>query len=101
MPAISVRLATAVFCMCVASAGCQAADTPPPQPTYTCTPEAGGEPFTCSQYQYDEMVGRDALYAEAEAVYRKFLAEDVRIMRAGRSDRADPGAAGDHHWGIP
>ena len=65
-------------------AGCQSAPpAPTPTPTFTCTPEAGGDPFPCSQFQHDEMVAKDALYAEAEAVYRRFLAEDVRIMRAG------------------
>ena len=65
-------------------AGCQSAPpAPAPTPTFTCTPEAGGDPFPCSQFQHDEMVAKDALYAEAEAVYRRFLAEDVRIMRAG------------------
>jgi len=29
------------------------------------------------------MVAKDKLYAEAEAVYRKFFAEDSRIFRAG------------------
>ncbi|HSK31998.1 MAG TPA: hypothetical protein VK903_00805, partial [Propionicimonas sp.] len=52
-------------------------------PSYRCTPEAGGAEFDCSQKQYDDMVAKDKLYAEAEAVYRRFLAEDIRIMRAG------------------
>lgn len=64
--------------------GCQApAPTPAPVPTYRCTPEAGGAEFECTQQQYDEMVAKDKLYAEAEAVYRKFHAEDLRIARAG------------------
>lgn len=68
----------------LALAGCQSAPpAPAPTPTFTCTPEAGGDPFPCSQFQHDEMVAKDALYTEAEAVYRRFLAEDVRIMRAG------------------
>lgn len=67
-----------------AAVGCTpAAPTPSPLPSFRCTPEAGGAEFDCSQAQYDEMVAKDALYAEAEAVYRKFLAEDTRIMRAG------------------
>jgi len=68
----------------VVAVGCTpAAPTPSPLPSFRCTPEAGGAEFDCSQAQYDEMVAKDALYAEAEAVYRKFLAEDTRIMRAG------------------
>ena len=71
----------------VVAAGCTpAAPTPSPLPSFRCTPEAGGAEFDCSQAQYDEMVAKDALYAEAEVVYRKFLAEDTRIMRAGGID---------------
>ncbi|HEX5334760.1 MAG TPA: hypothetical protein VFW55_02695, partial [Propionicimonas sp.] len=33
------------------------------------------------------MVAKDKLYAEAEAVYRKFFEEDVRIYRAGGVDQ--------------
>jgi len=69
-----------------AVAGCQppaVVPTPAPTPTFTCTPEAGGDAYECSQAQYDEMLAKNELYAEAEAVYRKFLAEDIRIMRAG------------------
>ena len=54
-----------------------------PTPTFMCTPEAGGEASPCSQAQYDEMKAKDALYAEAEAVYRAYWAEVIRIMRAG------------------
>ncbi|WP_377103174.1 hypothetical protein [Propionicimonas sp. T2.31MG-18] len=57
-------------------------------PTYACTPEAGGAEFSCSQQQYDEMVAKDKLYAEAEAVYRRFLQEDLRISRTGGTESA-------------
>lgn len=77
------RLAVTLFAACLL-AGCQPAAPPPtPVPTYACTPEAGGAEFSCSQQQYDEMVAKDELYAEAEAVYRRFFAEDVRILREG------------------
>lgn len=77
------RLAVTLFAACLL-AGCQPAAPPPtPVPTYACTPEAGGAEFSCSQQQYDEMVAKDELYAEAEAVYRRFFAEDVRIFRSG------------------
>ncbi len=62
--------------------GCAA----PNQATYSCTPEVGGEPYACVKEQYDLMVERNKLYAEAEAVYRKFLAEDERIYRSGGTD---------------
>lgn len=77
------RLAVTLFAACLL-AGCQPAAPPPtPVPTYACTPEAGGAEFSCSQQQYDEMVAKDKLYAEAEAVYRSFLAEDARVLRNG------------------
>lgn len=81
------RLAIPVVMACLL-AGCQPAvlPTPAPAPSYRCTPEAGGDEFDCTQHQYDDMVAKDKLYAEAEAVYRRFLAEDVRISRAGGTD---------------
>lgn len=83
MPRVALACAGAALSGLVLT-GCQSAPpAPAPTPTFTCTPEAGGDSFPCSQFQHDEMVAKDALYAEAEAVYRRFLAEDVRIMRAG------------------
>jgi hypothetical protein len=70
-------------------AGCTPAD-PAGQPTYSCTPETGGTPFPCYKVQRDEYDKLDALYAEAEAVYRRYLAEDERISRAGGVDEATP-----------
>jgi hypothetical protein len=61
-----------------------------PAPTYSCTPEVGGEPYTCVKEQYDLMQERNKLYAEAEAVYRKVVAEDERIHRAGGVTEATP-----------
>jgi hypothetical protein len=61
--------------------GCVGA--PADEPTYSCTPEAGGTPSPCRRVQFEESSKRLALYAEAEAVYRKYLAEDERIWRAG------------------
>lgn len=54
-----------------------------PTPTYLCTPEAGGDEAPCSQIEYEDMKAKDALYAEAEAVYRTAFAENIRISRAG------------------
>ena len=70
-------------------------------PSYRCTPEAGGAEFDCSQKQYDDMVAKDKLYAEAEAVYRKFFEEDVRIFRAGGVDEPTRSPAGDDDGCIP
>lgn len=90
MPILSGRLASMVVLACLL-AGCQpAAPVPTPVPSYRCTPEAGGPEFDCTQHQYDEMVAKDKLYAEAEAVYRKFFAEDVRIYQAGGLDEPTP-----------
>lgn len=51
--------------------------------TPLCTPESGGSATPCTQEQYEEMKKLDALYAEAEDVYRRFVAEDERISRDG------------------
>lgn len=83
------RLVASVLLGGFVLAGCQPVlPSPSPVPTWRCTPEAGGEEFDCSQRQYDEMVAKDKLYAEAEAVYRRFLAEDLRISRAGGTEAA-------------
>ena len=67
------RLALTVAALCLLTA-CTPTSTPTPSPApgYRCTPA-----------QYDEMVAKDKLYAEAEAVYRRFLAEEDRIFRKG------------------
>ncbi len=57
--------------------------TAPPTPTFMCTPEAGGAESACSQQDYDKMKAKDALYAEAETVYREYQAEYERVIRAG------------------
>lgn len=76
---------------CVLLTACTAAPQPStpapsattPTPTFSCTPEAGGTAYECSQFDYDQMIAKDKLYAEAEAVYRKFFAENVRIYLDG------------------
>jgi hypothetical protein len=60
------------------------------QPTYSCTPDDGSSPYACYKVQYDAKAKEAALYAEAEAVYRKYLAEDERIYRLGGVDEATP-----------
>jgi hypothetical protein len=57
--------------------------SPTPVPTFQCTPEAGGTPSPCSQAEFEQMQKMDALYAEAERVYRKYLAEDERVAKQG------------------
>lgn len=60
--------------------------TPRPEPTFQCTPEAGGTPMPCTQQQHDDMVAKDALYAEAEAVTQRLYAELDKLYRAGGYD---------------
>ncbi|MFT3875120.1 MAG: hypothetical protein QM708_01630 [Propioniciclava sp.] len=62
-------------------AGCTPT-TPTPSPTfvtYTCVPEAGGEPYACTAKEHEEMLAVNALYDEAEAVYRRHMTEVFRI----------------------
>ncbi|MFZ0531255.1 MAG: hypothetical protein WAL91_12055 [Propionicimonas sp.] len=76
-------LATVVAGTLIAGCAPASPSTPAPAPSFRCTPEAGGAEFDCTGLQHDEMVAKDELYTEAEAVYRKYLAEDTRIMKAG------------------
>lgn len=74
-------------CSCVLLAGCQpVTPSPVPVPSYRCTPEAGGAEYDCTPYEHDDMIAKDKLYAEAEAVYRKFLDEEVRVLGVGGTD---------------
>jgi hypothetical protein len=79
-------VAFAVVTALLPVAGC--VETPPgplPQatPSWSCTPVAGGTPYACYEHQYQQTSAQNKLYEEAEAVYRKFNAEDERIYRAG------------------
>lgn len=85
------RLALAAAALCLFTACTPpTTPTPSPAPSNRCTPEAGGDEYDCTPGQYDEMLAKDKLYAEAEAVYRKFLAEEDRIFRAGGVVAATP-----------
>ena len=90
------RPAAVVLVALVALAGCQAptpteppptrttsAAAPSPTPSPSCTPEAGGASYPCTAAQYAAMKEKDALYAEAEAVYSRMFQENIRISRAG------------------
>ena len=55
-----------------------------------CTPEAGGAKAPCSEQQYQQMKAKDALYAEAEQLYRTYQAEFLKVIRAGGSDKLTP-----------
>jgi hypothetical protein len=85
----SLRLSSVFLLSLVVLAGCSSL-APSDAPTFACTPEAGGTPYPCQRVQYEESTKRLALYAEAEAVYRKYLAEDERIWRSGGVAEATP-----------
>ncbi len=78
-----LRLLTTLIAACLLTACQPAAPEITPEPSFQCTPEAGGEPYECSARQHEEMVAKDQLYTEAEAVYRKFFEEDTRLLRSG------------------
>ena len=69
--------------VCVALAGCSpspvASPSPSPSATLECVPEAGGDPVSCGPIEFEQAQRRDALYAEAEAVYRRYWAEKERL----------------------
>ncbi len=58
-----------------------------PAPSYTCSP-SGGTPSPCTQSDYEKTQERNQLAAEAEQVYRRYFAEEVRILRAGNVTNA-------------
>ena len=65
-------LSSALACsVLVACAGLSPA-SPTLSPAYRCVPEAGGDPVPCGPIEFEQAQARDALYAEAEAVYRRF-----------------------------
>ena len=70
---------------CVAVAGCSpspvASPSPSPSPSaaFLCVPEAGGDPVVCGPIEFEQAQRRDALYAEAEAAYRRYWAEVQRV----------------------
>jgi hypothetical protein len=87
--AIPKSVAALAVIVALLGSGCTQPD-PNAAPTYTCTPSDGSTPAPCYKAEYDQQVKEDALYAEAEVVYRKFLAEDERIHRVGGVSAATP-----------
>lgn len=59
---------------------------PTPTPTFSCVPEAGGEPVPCGPIEYEQAQKRDALYAEAEGVFRRYWAELGRLSLERRPE---------------
>lgn len=60
-----------VLCACTGAPALQ----PTPSPTYVCVPEKGGEAVPCGPIEFEQAQKRDARYNEAEAVFRRFWAE--------------------------
>ena len=74
------RLIALALLPAVLLAGCGPAPAPGPTPTsYTCTPEAGGDAYPCTVEEHAIMVALDALYDEAETVYRRHMTEVFRL----------------------
>lgn len=61
-----------------------------PTPTFLCTPEAGGSSSPCSEDEHGRAAATDAQYERAEAVYRAYLAEYIRMLRAGGARELSP-----------
>ena len=87
--AIPKSAAVIAALIALAASGCTQPD-PNAKPTYACTPSDGGTPQPCYKAEHDLQAKEDALYAEAEAVYRKFVAEEERIYRIGGVDKPTP-----------
>ena len=83
-------VATAILGLLLGCTPAPTVTTPAPTPTFACTPEAGGTPKPCSQAEYDAMVKKDALYAEAEQLYRRLFAEETRLDKLGGAKKATP-----------
>jgi hypothetical protein len=56
---------------------------PQATPSWSCTPVTGGTPYACYENQYQDAAAQNKLYEDAEAVLRRFIAEDERIYRIG------------------
>lgn len=72
---------------CTPTAGPSASTTP--APSYTCS-LAGSTPSPCSQADYEKTQAQKQLATEAEQVYRRAFAEEVRILRAGNVTEPTP-----------
>lgn len=90
MPRVRAVLAVLVAVLLSACAPPVPSPTPSVSPSFACTPEAGGDPSPCSQASFDAMQAKDALYAQAEAVYRRYIAEQLRMSREGGSGELSP-----------
>lgn len=91
------RLSAAFVALSVVLVGCSghATATSPtsgrpmaPVPTFSCTPETGGEPTPCTPEEYSYAERLKVVYAEAEDVFNEFFDENARLMREGGTEEA-------------
>lgn len=89
MWAVAVVAAVTVLSGCVPGGSSTPTGTPQVSvspssaaPSWMCTPEGkpGGVAHPCTEKQHRDQVEQAALYAEAEAVVRKGLTEDLRLQ---------------------
>lgn len=60
-----------------------------PESSPTCSP-AGGEPRPCTPGEYADIEDQNRLIAQAEAVYRAYWKENVRLQKAGGTKSQTP-----------
>lgn len=60
-----------------------------PEPSPTCSP-AGGEARPCTPEEYADVEEQNRLIAQAEAVYRAYWKENVRLQKAGGTKSPTP-----------
>lgn len=76
---VIAALALAATCLAGCTPAAAPASTPATSPTYLCVPEAGGSAQPCGPIEHEQAQKRDALYAEAEQVFRRYWAEMDRL----------------------
>lgn len=82
-PRSAALAATAVGLICAGCVTSPPGPLPQATPSWSCTPVTGGTPYACYENQYQDAAAQNKLYEEAEAVLRRFIAEDERIHRMG------------------
>ncbi|MFT4296665.1 MAG: hypothetical protein QM582_14760 [Micropruina sp.] len=69
------------------ASGSASSVVPSASPSPTCSP-AGGTPRPCTQQEYDQTQEQNRLIEQAEAVYRAYWKENVRLYRSGGTSTA-------------
>ena len=95
IPALAVAALVFALFACTASSPSPPPASLPPLP-YTCPPTPGSQfttPYPCTSAEHSvnsKRLERDALEAEALAVYQRFVTEYLRLVVAGGSDTLTP-----------